>query len=152
MPTTVYLLQSTAVLGGGSLLQSITTSTSQLVNQLISGIPSMQFIPTRNVRSVSDSIQPSTWLELVYHVLLMFGWVYIIHFGLVGVYAIMASDWRGVATGCSLSWGCRQRHAILDQVYIEVVRPGSVSVCYVHATTAEACFAASMIRLTMHTS
>ena len=38
------------------------------------------------------------------------------------------------------------------QVYIEAVRPGSVSVCYVHATTAEACFAASMIRLTMHTS
>ena len=26
------------------------------------------------------------------------------------------------------------------QVYIEAVRPGSVSVCYVHATTAEACF------------
>ena len=38
------------------------------------------------------------------------------------------------------------------QVYIEAVRPGSVSVCHVHATTAEACFAASMIRLITHVS
>ena len=43
--------------------------------------------------------------------------------------------------------GCGRRYAILDQVYIEVVRPGSVSACYVHATTAEACFATSALVL-----